>query len=60
MTANTLQMAAIRAAQLRSFHGDPADRMIVATALENGATLLTADSKILSWEPLQLKMTALA
>lgn len=49
---------AIRAAQLQSFHGDPADRMIVATALENGATLITADAKILSWEPLQQKMDA--
>ena len=40
---------AIRAGQLRMFHGDPADRMIVATAIENGATLMTADTKILSW-----------
>ena len=40
---------AIRAAQLLLFHGDPADRMIVATAIENGATLMTADEKILSW-----------
>lgn len=49
---------AIRAAQLHSFHGDPADRMIVATALENGATLVTADTKILAWAPLQQKMDA--
>ena len=49
---------AIRAAQLQSFHGDPADRMIVATAIENGATLITADAKILSWEPLHQKMDA--
>ena len=40
---------AIRAAQLALFHGDPADRMIVATAIENSATLMTADEKILSW-----------
>lgn len=39
---------AIRAGQLQMFHGDPADRMIVATAIENGATLMTADTKILS------------
>jgi PIN domain nuclease of toxin-antitoxin system len=44
---------AIRAGQLELFHGDPADRMIVATAIENGATLMTADTKILSWNPLQ-------
>lgn len=49
---------AIRAAQLQSFHGDPADRMIVATAIENGATLITADAKILSWEPFHQKMDA--
>jgi len=43
---------AIRAGQLPLFHGDPADRMIVATAIENGATLMTADDKILSWNQL--------
>lgn len=41
---------AIRAAQLKHFHGDPADRMIVATAIENSADLMTADEKILSWD----------
>ena len=40
---------AIRAGKLLSFHGDPADRMIVATAIENSAELMTADDKILSW-----------
>ena len=40
---------AIRAGQLRDFHGDPADRIIVATALESSATLITADEKILTW-----------
>ncbi len=49
---------AIRAGQLQMFHGDPADRMIVATAIENGATLMTADSKILSWDALPLKIDA--
>lgn|SRR3989344_8606229 len=28
-------------------HQDPADRMIIATARENGATLITSDKKIL-------------
>ena len=37
------------AAQLADFHGDPADRMIVATSLVQGCTLLTADKKILAW-----------
>jgi PIN domain nuclease of toxin-antitoxin system len=31
------------------FHGDPADRIIVATAKIYGATLLTRDKKILDW-----------
>jgi PIN domain nuclease of toxin-antitoxin system len=41
---------AISAAQLAEFHGDPADRFIVATALAEGATLLTADRPILQWK----------
>ena len=40
----------IRAGGLQKFHGDPADRLIVATALDNSATLLTADEKILTWD----------
>jgi PIN domain nuclease of toxin-antitoxin system len=39
---------AILAARLGGLHPDPADRMIVATALERRATLLTADAKILA------------
>jgi PIN domain nuclease of toxin-antitoxin system len=31
------------------FHGDPADRIIVATARINGATLLTKDQRILDY-----------
>jgi len=31
------------------FHGDPADRIIIATALELGATLVTKDEKILRY-----------
>lgn len=43
----------LRAARLVNFHGDPADRMIVATAL-NGHQLLTTDRQILDWDgPLQ-------
>lgn len=49
---------AIRAGRLPMFQGDPADRIIVATAIENGATIVTADEKILSWEPLQQKIDA--
>ena len=49
---------AIRAGQLQNFHGDPADRMIVASAIENGATLMTADEKILSWNQFHHKINA--
>jgi PIN domain nuclease of toxin-antitoxin system len=37
------------AAQLEHFHSDPADRLVVATVQEVGATLMTADEKILGW-----------
>ncbi|MDE0029268.1 MAG: type II toxin-antitoxin system VapC family toxin [Deltaproteobacteria bacterium] len=39
---------AVRAIGLPEFHADPADRMIVATALE-GHRLVTADRRILGW-----------
>lgn len=39
----------IRSVNLTEFHSDPADRLIVATALE-GYTLVTADRKILRWQ----------
>ncbi len=39
---------AIRANSLENFQGDPADRIIVATAL-GGHSLLTADERILNW-----------
>ena len=39
----------IRAAQLANFHQDPADRLIVSTALEGGHRLITADQRILDW-----------
>ena len=38
----------IRAAGLADFHRDPADRLIVATALD-GHRLVTADRRILDW-----------
>ena len=37
-----------RAAQLQGLHGDPADRIIVATAL-GGHRLVTSDRRILEW-----------
>jgi PIN domain nuclease of toxin-antitoxin system len=38
----------INAAGLTGFHGDPADRILVATALQQAARLVTADRVILS------------
>ena len=35
----------IRAAQLPDFHRDPADRIIIATALANDLTVVTGDGK---------------
>ena len=49
---------AIRAGGLPDFHGDPADRLIVATALQTSSILMTADQKILAWKNLSLKFDA--
>ena len=38
----------IRAGLLQDLHGDPADRLIVATALK-GRQLVTADHRLLAW-----------
>jgi len=48
----------IKAADLQEFHGDPADRIIVATALSTGSSLITADKKILEWNGLSQKINA--
>lgn len=37
---------AAASAMLEGLHGDPADRLIVATALTHGATLVTKDERI--------------
>ena len=39
---------AVRAGGLEDMHGDPADRIIVATALD-GHRLITSDNEILYW-----------
>lgn len=41
---------AILSTQLENFHADPADRLIVATALYYKAMLITVDQKILTWQ----------
>ena len=43
--------SAITAGELADFHGDPADRMIVAAARSVEAPLCTADERILAWLP---------
>ncbi|MCY4576493.1 MAG: type II toxin-antitoxin system VapC family toxin [Chloroflexi bacterium] len=40
----------ILANMLPNFHADPADRIIVATALEGRHYLVTSDERILRWE----------
>ena len=35
----------LRAAQLPDYHRDPADRIIIATAISNGMAIVTGDSK---------------
>lgn len=41
---------ALLAARLRSFHGDPADRVIAATAIQREASIVTADATLLGWK----------
>lgn len=48
---------AVKAGLLEDIHGDPADRIIVATALE-GHTLVTADRRILNWPGPLARMNA--
>ena len=45
---------AMRASDLSNLTGDPFDRVIVGTALVEGAVLLTADESLLDW-PGQLR-----
>lgn len=41
---------AILAVGLDGLHTDPADRIIAATAITHGTTLMTADQMLLSWK----------
>jgi len=40
---------ALLAVDLKTLHGDPADRFIIATAIMHDATLVTADARLLRW-----------
>ena len=42
-------MIGITANELQNLHDDPADRLIVATALALGASLATSDARLLAW-----------
>lgn len=48
----------ILASQLENIHRDPADRFIIATALQNQATLVTADENVLAWPSELLRQDA--
>ena len=48
----------IRAAELERLHRDPADRFIVASAIELGARPITADQRILAWRGSLLRLDA--
>lgn len=41
---------AIRAVELNNLPDDPADRFIMATAINRAATLVTADDALLNWQ----------
>lgn len=41
---------AIAAGELPDTHGDPADRLLVATAMLRGLALITADEVLLNWK----------
>lgn len=46
--------------RLPDFHGDPADRIIVATAMTMGIPLITADEGILRWNERHRLMQVIA
>ena len=48
----TYDIAADSTLLLDNFHGDPADRIIAATAINKEAVLLTRDRQILEWAAL--------
>lgn len=46
------------ATQFEELHKDPADCFIAATALRNGATLVTADDRLLKWKHMLVRQDA--
>lgn len=51
---------AILSVELGGLHGDPGDRFIAATAIVHGATLMTADARLLAWRHPLPRMDAAA
>jgi PIN domain nuclease of toxin-antitoxin system len=45
----TIKAAILSSRLPGDFHKDPADRLLVASAIDAGATFVTRDSKILGW-----------
>ena len=45
----TPEIAVLSTRLPKGFHGDPADRLIVASSLAKNAPLLTRDEKITAW-----------
>ncbi|WP_161539657.1 type II toxin-antitoxin system VapC family toxin [Paramagnetospirillum kuznetsovii] len=41
---------AVESVDLEALHPDPADRLILSTALRHDAALVTADERLLAWE----------
>jgi len=49
----------LESCRLQDFHGDPADRIIVASAMQLGMPLVTADAKIQAWNQTSRKIHCL-
>lgn len=49
---------ALRAIELDGLADDPADRFIAATAIVHGATLMTADDRLLGWRHTMARQNA--
>ena len=49
----------ILATELEPLHKDPADRLIAASAITHGATLITADERLLKWKHAVKRQNAL-
>jgi PIN domain nuclease of toxin-antitoxin system len=51
---------AMTSSRLENFHGDPADRMIVATAIVCSLPLFTSDQRIVQWADQTKRITVFA